>query len=838
MTLPDNEGGNVSSTPSLGAVHCTSCTGIPKLISSIRDEKGAQHGAKHGRSCFGTPSKCVPVTGARDLQQLQTPVPTTRELTTGTLSSVPRLRPPPVPRASELTTGAHDAPRLRPPPAKLRQDTMRATWVQPSMVAAATPAPHRKFSVKEMLKSNKWVYNVKEAPTRIKQRLRGTSKCSAAYACVKLLHKSSAQVRRELHKMLSQSLATGEHAPAFAKDIAFNDCPRADEIEDMVAQFMAAAEINWDAEPVQSGINVPLWHQHHSRHCKLCSDTHISRDCYFNLIYHFLKTGFEPPVKEGCTLTEATQKLRAYVDKWRQEDAGCRAAFEKWEQKLQGLLSDPTDVTPEAFFPLLPVVRAKDRWRFIVHGMAYKVRLCMDFKAGKLNEKLVDLPFRYWGLDAVAENVQQGDWLAVIDISNFYLRLPAGRNLRKVQWFQDPSSYASCTHNNERMKESKLRFRQILSVAFGLKSAPAYASMVSAELVRIFKSFGINVAGVYLDDILIRAESKEKCEQAIALACKIAADLGLPINDKTVGPCAPSTGIVYLGILIKTDHCTMAMTEEHRAYTLDRLHEIISQRRASVKQLETLGGLLSWVSYVHVPGRPRRNFVFRELTRMRQRAESKVTVRGDLMRQLRWWQNSLRSSKLPSSYFWNRQPNTPLLCSDASGEDGWGACCLGMHFAGPWPEEWQQSAGAGAPHMLFKEVLPPGVTSLLVAPFLRDNVMACATDNSGAAFTLNSLSCACTETLKILRPVADCLTRSRVGLVADHAHRERNQHSDDLSHALPMHFFRRYVPQVAPRRGTRTEVHFAVLDLATDEAYTATLSFERILPRDVSAAQR
>ena len=60
------------------------------------------------------------------------------------------------------------------------------------------------------------------------------------------------------------------------------------------------------------------------------------------------------------------------------------------------------------------------------------MRLCVDFKNGGLNDMLDEWSFRYWGLESVAETVKKGDWLASIDISRFYLRLPAGKTLRSV----------------------------------------------------------------------------------------------------------------------------------------------------------------------------------------------------------------------------------------------------------------------------------------------------------------------------------------------------------------------------------------------------------------------
>ena len=38
--------------------------------------------------------------------------------------------------------------------------------------------------------------------------------------------------------------------------------------------------------------------------------------------------------------------------------------------------------------------------------------------------------------------------MAALDISRFYLRLPAEKKLRAAEWFQDPESYAGSTFDN------------------------------------------------------------------------------------------------------------------------------------------------------------------------------------------------------------------------------------------------------------------------------------------------------------------------------------------------------------------------------------------------------
>ena len=137
--------------------------------------------------------------------------------------------------------------------------------------------------------------------------------------------------------------------------------------------------------------------------------------------------------------------------------------------------------------------------------------------------------------------------------------------------------------------------------------------------------------------------------------------------------------------------------------------------------------------------------------------------------------------------------------------------------------------------MLFKELLPLAVLLLLVASSLRDAVVASTTDNAGMALSINKMCCGCSESLKLLRPMADSLARFRVGLIADHVYRRFNQHCDDLSHALPFAIWQRYVTRVEVRPG-KSGIPFAVLDLVTGECFTACMSFPRFTFPDAANA--
>ena len=129
--------------------------------------------------------------------------------------------------------------------------------------------------------------------------------------------------------------------------------------------------------------------------------------------------------------------------------------------------------------------------------------------------------------------------------------------------------------------------------------------------------------------------------------------------------------------------------------------------------------------------------------------------------------------------------------------------------------------------MLFKELVASAITTMLLAPFLRDTVACAALDNADTAFTINKLSSGCGRTLMLLRALADSCHKHRLGLLGGHAHRARNQHTDALSHALPSFMWRQVLRTAVRSRPNRTEFHFVVADTATGKCFLATTSVQR-----------
>ena len=693
----------------------------------------------------------------------------------------------------------------------------KARLLDIDMVARAVFAQNN-ISLTKLLQ-RKFIHGVRNAPKDLVHQLLFDTQCKGARLDVPLVKTSLLHAQRRLRANLTAKLQAGDDEAAFARLCGVNTRPRADDLEAMYAAFPGWDDVDWDAQHVHSGLDLPFWRSCHVRHCKHgCTEKHLNILCYFRLLYHFLDTGFEPPLLPGESLHVSSSPTRAYVDLWNKNAQACREAFAKWVACDTNFLSQRLDIAPPAYCPLLPVIKQKHIWRFQQTGIPVSARLCLDLLTSGQNDKVKDWRFRYWSFESVPERVQKGDWLVVLDISKYFLRLPAGKRMRLAQFFQDPSSYGMDSKSNDALPKDRIKWRQLLSVAFGWKVAPAFASTVSAELVRTLRSFGVDVAGVYLDDLLIRAPSKAEAERMLQIALRIMKHLGLPANAKVQGPCSPEEGAIYLGILIRTDDCTLRITDEHRRYAIARLQAILRVKQVTVHDLQALAGILTWLSAVMIQGRPRRWAIYAACSGSKS---SVVRVRGDLSSQLHWWLNELRSNRWKGIRFWTEAPTMPLVLSDASGEDGWGVCTAGLHIYGTWP---QQIRGNDAESMLFKETFPPVLTALLLAPLLRGKLLCCALDNAGAAYILNALSCFSQSCRALLTPLTDSLVRFGFGLLADHARRHRNTHADALPRAISPATWDHLTRQVRPVK-RKMLFHFVILDTVTGDCRIAAMSF-------------
>jgi hypothetical protein len=676
--------------------------------------------------------------------------------------------------------------------------------------------------IDELLK-RKRVVDVRAATAASMQAFSKWSGCAHTAVKFNIAGRTTASIQRHLRKRLTEAMQLGDDTPAFVGMVDAFDTPRCDDLEEMVASMPGSGDVNWDAPPVQSGLDVDLWQALHAEHCQHgCSATAAHPDCYFRTIAHFMRTGFEPTLLPDCSFEQLRPPTAAYVELWNQERTGCEAAYLKWLAESKDVISDLLTERPLCVSPLLPVVRSKHRWRFVRYGTPYKVRLCIDFKTGGLNDMVAPWRFRYRDLNDVARKLRRHDYLCTIDISSFFLRLPASKNLRRVQAFQEPDTYAATSKLND-ASDSGHHWRQLNGVIFGHKTAPAWSSCVSAELARILEEHGVRVIGCFVDDLCLAAASALELRTHLDTTLRIMSELGLPPAPGKTS--AISQQVVFLGMRIDSTDLTFTVSEEHRTYALALLDDLIEAGSATRQQLESLAGVLTWLSTVVSEGKPRRGEVYAELRHSESAgALAQIRLRGRLRRQLHWWRATLSSRSYDGCRCWDAglgQRRFALIRSDASADQGWGLCIHGFHLAGSWPAALRNSS-----NMLFKEIFPVVVAAELFSPLMRGGIFGSVIDNSGAAFSLNRLSCRDPDTLALLRILASTLARHKCALLADWVRRVRNGHGDGLSSVAPL------IPSLLDPQNTQPctgwDFPFAVQHLQTGHARFASMR----LPRD------
>ena len=181
-----------------------------------------------------------------------------------------------------------------------------------------------------------------------------------------------------------------------------------------------------------------------------------------------------------------------------------------------------------------------------------------------------------------------------------------------------------------------------------------------------------------LDDFLFIAPSKEKCQGDLNNFVTVCQRIGIPIaNEKTMGP---DRALQFAGITIDTELMEARLPEEKLDKCLSQLSYFCSRKSATLKELQSLIGLLNFACCVVVPGRA---FLRRliDLTRGVRKPTHHVRLTRESKYDLQVWLNFLRSYNGKSFFLGSRwyTSKTLKLFTDAAGSLGY-AAIFGKHL--------------------------------------------------------------------------------------------------------------------------------------------------------------
>ena len=225
-------------------------------------------------------------------------------------------------------------------------------------------------------------------------------------------------------------------------------------------------------------------------------------------------------------------------------------------------------------------------------------------------------------------------------------------------------------------------------LAMGLKSSCQTFDHLSSALEWVAKcTLRVSAVLHILDDFLFIAPTREQCATDLKNFLNMCDFLGVPIaHEKTAGP---DTVLQFAGIELDSvkQEARLPLEKLHKCRAL--LHQFFSRRSVTLRELQSLIGLLNFCCSVVVPGRA---FLRRliNLTMGPLRPHHHIRLRKEAKLDIRMWVQFLQDFNGRAFFLSDRWETSCSLdlYTDAAASKGYGAI-FGQHwFFGSFPEKW------------------------------------------------------------------------------------------------------------------------------------------------------
>ena len=237
-----------------------------------------------------------------------------------------------------------------------------------------------------------------------------------------------------------------------------------------------------------------------------------------------------------------------------------------------------------------------------------------------------------------------------------------------------------------------------------------------------------------LDDFLIVFPNHDLCKGQLDLFLMLCHYLGIPMApEKTIGP---SSAISFAGIELDSVQMEARLPPDRLAKCQDLISGFLKRRKVTLREIQSLTGLLNFACNVVVPGRP---FLRRliDLTLGIRIPHFLIRLNREVKEDLKVWQQFLSGFNERSFFLsddWANSHNLKFY-TDASGVIGYGAV-FGSHWCyGEWPVSWRHR------NIAFLEFYPIVLSLHLWGHMIRDQRVSFFTDNEALVHVINKQTC-------------------------------------------------------------------------------------------------
>lgn len=558
-------------------------------------------------------------------------------------------------------------------------------------------------------------------------------------------------IRRRLHDCCTQSVGDFHSLP-----------PHASDLRQLLHPSMTAGTppLPSSSKPV-GPLRVDVWDRFHSSACASCREA-PSPDCYWaRYLRDSVQYGFRLPIPSAfsCDIPEYDQS----AEDRRDADHLLQAQVDRGS--VLEIAANPACTVPTYLLRKaveLPPERADDA-AFFSGGrpMKEKLRLITDLsckrgglKAGP-NGVVARKRFRYLNLAEALAQLTPGCFVASVDLQDGYFSAPVHPLWRRFL----------CIRHRRRVW-------QFMSLPFGWCLACWQFSSLTSEVASWLRHRFPDVwVGVYLDDFLLVAADRSRCQEAYDWLLRTLTEAGFIASSSKC--CPPCQRLEFLGCVIDSRSMYAELPPARQAKYKAAVDRILASAatRQPLGLLRQLAGQLCNAAALVPFGISRAAGLSRAIASAHAASSCGFRLPADVVQDLRWWSARLSTPLRLPLLDPASDPRVAVVFTDASGGGG-----LGFHFGSV------DGVASSADRTSSTEVELAAIVFAIRAnaDALRGRTVLVATDSrcAFAAVAKGSAGPGGTSAIRKLQELCDEL---QLLLVPAWVRRSANTHADALS---------------------------------------------------------
>jgi hypothetical protein len=285
-----------------------------------------------------------------------------------------------------------------------------------------------------------------------------------------------------------------------------------------------------------------------------------------------------------------------------------------------------------------------------------------------LNQYLVYRKFKMEQPVQLKALIREGTWFASFDLKDAYPHIPLATASQGYVTFK------VCG-----------KWYKYKTLPFGVASAPrVFTKLCRVVAARLRAWWDVRLL-IYIDDILVWAETRDQCRIDIDLAIKTFLYLGFQVN-LGKSQLDPVQRIKHLGWIWDSVRMEVSLPADRADKALKACACILRRNRVTLRDLASMLSTFSsmLLCYVDAPlhFRALQAFLNQHLPARRSSSDynRKVSVTYAVKLELLWWEHRLQEPLIATLRPWRSQGE---VSSDAC-DSGWGAACHGLELRGQW----------------------------------------------------------------------------------------------------------------------------------------------------------